>query len=209
MIEYVFQNNIDDRIIHKAKNCLTAGGIIAYPTDTSWGLGCSSHSKSGIEKLTKIKGDIKNYTFSLICSNISQVSEVAELSNPNFRFIKKYIPVPYVFILPALDTIEKKINMKRIEIGVRIPENPVPIKLIEALNCPLFSMTASRIMTDISWWDAKFAEENLFEFGYEVEDIQNIDFVIDTGERLPKVLTTVINLTGEVPEIIRQGIGKL
>ena len=207
MIEYVIPSNIDDRILLKAKRILESGGLVAYPTDTSWGIGTSVHSTKGIEKLRKLKGDFHNYTLTLICSNISQISQVAELNNYNFKIIKKFTPGPFVFILKAEYHIEKKVNMKRMEIGVRIPGHPVPIKIIETLGNPIFSITASRIMTNREWWDAKYAEENLFESGWELEDIPEIDMIIDGSEPLAKVLSTVIDMTEENIKIMRQGIG--
>jgi tRNA threonylcarbamoyl adenosine modification protein (Sua5/YciO/YrdC/YwlC family) len=207
MIEYVNPTNIDDRIIAKARISLENGGLIAYPTDTSWGIGCSSHSEKGINKLKKLKGDFYHYTLTMICSKIAQISEVAELNDRNFRIIKKYTPGPFVFILPALKNIEKKVNMKRIEIGVRIPDNPVPIALVEALGAPLFSITASKIMTDHSWWDENYAEENLLQESWQLEEITEIDMIIDGGEPLSKVLSTVVDLTKDDIGIIRQGIG--
>jgi tRNA threonylcarbamoyl adenosine modification protein (Sua5/YciO/YrdC/YwlC family) len=207
MIEYIIKNNIDDRILKKAKDILEAGGIVAYPTDTSWGIGCSVQSKKGIEKLRKLKGNFQNYTLTMICSKISQINEVAELNDFAFKIIKKYTPGPYVFVLKALNNIEKKVNMKRIEIGVRIPANPVSIKIIEVLGSPLFSITASKIMTNTDWWDNAYAEENLFECGWELEEIKEIDLILDTGEALPKVLSSVIDMTEDEIQIIRYGIG--
>jgi len=209
MIEYVVKTNIDDRIISKAKNILLNGGVVAYPTDTTWAIGCSSNSKNAIKRLIEYKGDLKSYTLTLTCSSISQISEIAELNNANFRFIKKYTPGPFVFILPTLNSFEKKVNMKRPEVGIRIPNNPIPMRLAEAIGVPMFSITASKKMTDKGWWDTKFAEENLFEASYELEEIPHLDMIIDIGEELSKVLTTVIDLTKNEPIIIRAGIGKI
>jgi tRNA threonylcarbamoyl adenosine modification protein (Sua5/YciO/YrdC/YwlC family) len=209
MTEYVVENNLDERTILKAVKILKSDGLVAYPTDTSWGIGCSSRSKEGVQKLLKLKGDMKNITVTLICNGISQITEIAELDNPNYRFIKRYIPGPYVFILPALRSIEKKINMKRSEIGIRIPDNAVPLAIAEKLGTSLFSITASKKMTDTGWWDIKFAEENLFEYGYELEEIREIDLIIDTGEALPKILTTVIDLSAGKFEVVRHGIGEI
>ena len=207
MIEYINKTNIDDRILIKAKNILENGGIVAYPTDTNWGIGCSVQSSMGISKLRKLKGDFQNYTLTMICSNISQISDVTELNNPNFKIIKKYTPGPYVFILSAQKRIEKKINMKRIEIGVRIPSNPISIKLVEKLNSPIFSITASKKMTSREWWDDAFAEENLLEYGWELEEISSIDLILDTGAPQSKVLSTVVDFTKDTIHIIRHGIG--
>ena len=209
MIEYVNIQNIDDRIISKAINILEQGGLIAYPTDTNWGIGCSVTSKNGIDKLRKLKGDFNNFTLTLVCSKISQISDVAELNNSNFKIIKKHTPGPYVFILPAQNKIEKKVNLKRLEIGVRIPLNPIPIQIINELQHPIFSITASKNMTSREWWDIKYAEENLFECGWELENIDDVDLIVDSGDPLPKVLSTVINMTENKINIIRYGIGKI
>jgi len=207
LVEYVNLENINDRIIKRAVNILKDGGLVAYPTDTSWGIGCSVHSKPGIERLRKLKGDFKNYAITLLCSKISQISELTELNNANFKLIKKYTPGPFVFILKALDTIEKKINMKRFEIGVRIPANKIPIAIVEELGSPIFTITASKKMTDNTLWTEKYAEENLFEYAYELEDIKELDMIIDPGEPLPKILSTVIDLTKEEIKIVREGAG--
>ncbi|HOV13238.1 MAG TPA: L-threonylcarbamoyladenylate synthase [Spirochaetota bacterium] len=209
MIEYVYPSNIDDRVLLRVKNILNDGGLVAYPTDTSYGIGCSSHSKTGIEKLRKLKGDFNNFALTFICSEISQISEVTELNNANFRFIKKYTPGPFVFILKAQFHIEKKINMKRLEIGVRIPDNPIPLAIVKTLGHPIYSITASKIIKDNSLWDTRYAEENLYEYGYELEDIREIDLILDDGNSQPKFLSTVIRLTEEEPDLIRQGVGLL
>jgi tRNA threonylcarbamoyl adenosine modification protein (Sua5/YciO/YrdC/YwlC family) len=210
MIEYINRTNTDDRVLARTKMILDEGGIVAYPTDTSWSIGAGVHSEKGIEKLRKLKGDFsKNFPITMICSKISQISEVAELSNRNFKIITRLVPGPYVFILPALKKIERKVNMKRLEIGIRIPNHPVPVKIIETLGSPIFSITASKNMMDHGWWDDAYAEENLFECGYELENIEGIDLILDTGEDLPKVLSTVIRMAEEEMDVIRQGIGEI
>lgn len=209
MILYTNDDNIDSRIIKKAVEALKDGALIAYPTDSCWGIGCSTISKIALEKLRKLKKDFKNYTPTLICSEISQITLVAELNNRNFKFIKKYVPGPYVFILPALDSVEKTINQKRVEVGIRIPSVNIPRKIVEELGYPIFSVSASRKMADKSLWDDAYAEENLFVSGWELEDIHEIEFIIDAGEELPKRLTTVVDLSGDDIEIKRQGIGAL
>jgi tRNA threonylcarbamoyl adenosine modification protein (Sua5/YciO/YrdC/YwlC family) len=209
MIEYFSQYNIDDRIKERAVTILKEGGIIAYPTDTSWGIGCSIHSEAGIEKLRKLKGGFRNHIPTLICSELSQVSEVAALNNSNFKFIKHYVPGPYVFVLPTLYKIEKKIAMKRKEVGIRIPDSLILNSLIEHLGNPIFSITAAKDMCSTGWWDITFAEDNLFEYGAEIEDIRSIDLILDHGEPLPKVLSTVFDLTLDEVRVIREGIGEI
>ncbi len=206
MIEYVIEESIDKRSLKKAVDILNSGGLVAYPTDSSWSLGCSAFSSSGLDKLKKLKGK-EPFVPTLLCSEISQISEFVQLQNGPFKIIKKLIPGPYVFILEPHHFLEKKMGIKRLELGIRIPSHKVPRALIDLLGHPLFSITASKKMTEEGWWDSVFAEENLFEYGYEVEDIPSIQMVLDTGEPLPKYLTTVISLKDDTPELLRQGIG--
>jgi tRNA threonylcarbamoyl adenosine modification protein (Sua5/YciO/YrdC/YwlC family) len=207
MIEYIYRTSIDEHVMERAKAILEEGGLIAYPTDTSWGIGCSINSRKGIDRLKKLKGNYKNSTPTLICSSISQISEVAFLNNYYFRIIKQFTPGPYVFILNATNKIEKKVTIKRTEIGVRIPDHPVPVKIVETLGSPIFSTTALKNLTEKGWLHVKYAEEYLFECGWELEYINQVDLILDTGETLEKVLSTVIDMTGPEPGIIREGIG--
>lgn len=210
MIYYVNQDNIDHRVLEKVKRELDAGNLIAFPTDTNWSIGCKAYSKKGLSLLQTLKANTK-HLFTLVCSNISQVTEFARVDNRNFKILKKNTPGPLVFILPALQKIEKKINMKRSEIGVRIPENSIPLTLVDYMGTPLLVITASRELVDNEWWTKEIAEENLFEFGWELEEIKEISCIIDvdTGESQPKVLTTVVSLLNDEIEIIREGIGTI
>ncbi|MGL1892849.1 MAG: L-threonylcarbamoyladenylate synthase [Spirochaetaceae bacterium] len=207
MIEYIYENNIDDRAIRKACFILDKGGLVAFPTESSWSIGCSINSKEGLKKLKTLKGDKKINSISILCSNIQQIQEMANLSNSNFKLIKQHTPGPYVFILPAKARIEKVINMKRAEVGVRIPGNKIPFALIAQHEHPLFVITAAREMTEGDSWDYTFTRENLYTHGWEVEDIPGLDLVLDTGEELHTYLSTVVRLTEDEPEIIREGTG--
>ena len=110
MIEYIFEHNIDDRILNRAAHYLEEGELVAFPTDSSWSIGCSMGSKSGIERLKKLKDDHDEHHFTLICARISQISDLASLSTTHFRTVKRLIPGPYVFVLPSLMKIEKRIK---------------------------------------------------------------------------------------------------
>ncbi|MBB6479685.1 L-threonylcarbamoyladenylate synthase [Spirochaeta isovalerica] len=208
MIEYVQPHDPDDRIIKKAVSILEEGGIIAYPTDSSWGIGCSSESAKGLEKLSRLRED-KKTQFSLICSSISQMSTVANIDNQSFRIIKQNTPGPFVFVLKAIRKVEKMIGEKRAEVGLRIPAHEIPKRLVDVLGAPLFSITASKDMMDVYGLDAEYPEENLLECGWELENIRGIDLIIDSGEALEKSLSTVLRLDGGVVEVLRYGDGKL
>lgn len=208
MISYIIPENIDTRVYDKAITILNSGGIIATPTDTNFSIFCSIYSKAGINKLKKLKGDSLTFTFTLFCSSISQISEYADLDNRNFKIIKHNTPGPFVFILPSMPVVWKKIDMKRKEIGVRIPNNKIIMGLLEKYESPLFGITAAKQMANSHWWDKIFADENLFEFGWELEDIESLEMIIDNndGEPQSKILSTVVDLTGDEAIVLRQGI---
>ena len=207
MIEYVYEHNIDTRALKKACHILNSGGLVAFPTESSWSIACSIDSKEGLKKLKTLKGDKKINSISILCASIKQIQEMASLSNSHFKMIKQYTPGPFVFILPAKARIEKVINMKRAEVGVRIPGNRIPFELLEMFESPLFVITAAREMTEGKEWDYTFTRDNLYTHGWEVEDIPGLDLVLDTGEELPINLSTVVRLTSEEPELIRAGAG--
>lgn len=206
MIEYVQGHNPDDRVIARAVQLLENGELIAYPTDSSWGIGCSSESRKGLENLSRLRED-KRSKFSLICQDISQISGIANYDNSTFKILKSYLPGPYVFILNSVKKIEKKLAVKRPEIGIRVPDHQIPLRLVQTLGVPMFSLTASKDMTDVYGEEAQFAEENLFEYGWELEDIPGLSLIIDSGEALEKKLSTVIRLDYGEAELIRPGKG--
>lgn len=207
MIEYVISENIDDRVLRRAADLLRTGGVVAFPTDTSWSVGCSIASKDGIARLKKLVGRQPDAPLTVICSVLQQVSELCELSTVSFRTIKRLVPGPYVFILPSTNRAAKDFDLRRGELGVRIPENPVPCALVDALGLPLLSVTAKRTLLGVDAGDAEFPEELLFSAGWELDGIQGIDLVLDPGEEQERRVSTVLDLrTGEI-EIVRRGAG--
>lgn len=208
MLVYVIEENIDHRVLKRAAALLEAGGLVAYPTDSSWSIGCSLLSKVGLEKLRVLKGG-GAFLPTLTCSKISQFSDYAILDTVPFRLVKKLVPGPFVFILEPQLALEKKLALKRSELGVRLPAHPVPQGLVDTLGHPLLSITASKAMTDQGLGDEEWAEANLFEYGYELEDIPGVGLVLDGGSPLTKSLTTVVSLVTGEPVILRQGLGEL
>lgn len=207
MIEYVQPHNPDDRVISRAVEFLRDGGLVAYPTDSSWGIGCSSESKKGLENLSRLR-EGKRTQFSLICSSISQIATIANFDTGIFKILKHHLPGPYVFILNAIKKIEKKIAVKRPEIGIRLPDHAVPVRLVEELGVPLFSLTASRQMIDVYSEEPGYAEEHLFECGWELEEIEGLSLIIDSGEALERRLSTVVRLEYDTIELLRPGKGE-
>ena len=221
MIEYIVPGNIDDRILVKSAGILAEGGTAAIPTDTSWSIVCSMNSREGIKRLKALSKDRDERHFTLLCSDISQFGEFCSLDNTRFRFIKRLTPGPYVFILKTLLGTEKTLGLKRREIGVRLPDYPVPLALINALGCPLYGITAKRNMSSVDFedldyeeeaekdlaWSGFYREETLFDGGWELEDIRGLDFILDPGEDRNRIFSTVLDISSGEVEVIREGAG--
>jgi tRNA threonylcarbamoyl adenosine modification protein (Sua5/YciO/YrdC/YwlC family) len=203
MIEYVVPGNIDDRILSRVTGFLSGGGIAALPTDTSWSIVCSFKSREGIKKLRRLSGDRDEGRFTLLCSDISQFGEFCSLDNTRFRLIKRLTPGPYVFVLNTLLGTEKALGLRRRELGVRLPDHPVPVSVINSLECPLYSITAKKNMEE----DSDYEEENLFEGGWELESITGLDVILDPGEDRSRIFSTVLDMKEGEVKLVRQGAG--
>jgi tRNA threonylcarbamoyl adenosine modification protein (Sua5/YciO/YrdC/YwlC family) len=212
MIEYIVPGNIDDRVLARAARLLEGGGLAALPTDTSWSIVCSIRSREGVKKLKSISGVRDERHFTLFCSSISQFGEFCSLDNTRFRLIKRLTPGPYVFILKTLLGTEKALGLRRKEIGVRLPDNPIPLSLIETLKCPLYGVTAKREMAagenGSSDDESFFREETLFEGGWELEDITGLDIILDSGEDRGRFFSTILDMSEDEVAMVRQGAGK-
>ena len=228
MIEYLFPHNIDSRVTSRAAALLEKGGIVALPTDTSWSLVCSCASQEGLRRLKKLSGEKDDRHFTLICSGIAEISEFCNVDNRRFRLIKSLVPGPYVFILKALHSAEKSFALRRSELGVRIPDSPVALDLVAKLGLPLFSVTAKRTMRTGNAGDASphyndedgFAqttrgsadffipEEALFEGGWELELLDDVDLILDAGVEQQRILSTVLDLSTDEVALLRAGAGE-
>jgi tRNA threonylcarbamoyl adenosine modification protein (Sua5/YciO/YrdC/YwlC family) len=217
MIEYIIPTNIDDRVLARASGLLEEGGLVGIPSDTSWLAACSSSSREGLKKLRRISGERDERHFTLLCSDISQFGEFCSLDNTRFRLIKRLSPGPYVFILKTLPGTEKALTLKRGEIGVRIPDHPVPLALIRSLGSPLYSVTAKRSMEAGSLREEKaeadtgelslIPEEELFEGGWELEAVDGLDLILDSGDERPRIFSTILDLGGNEVTPLRLGEG--
>ena len=203
MIEYVVPGNTDDRILSRAAKLLDEGGVAALPTDTSWSLVCSMKSREGIKKLRRLSGAREEELFTLLCSDISQFGEFCHFDNTRFRLIKRLTPGPYVFILKTLLGTEKALGLRRSEIGIRLPDYPVPLSLIKTLDCPLYSVTAKKDADEFY----EYEEDSLFEGGWELESIDGLDLILDPGEDRRRIFSTVLDMREGDVELIRQGSG--
>jgi tRNA threonylcarbamoyl adenosine modification protein (Sua5/YciO/YrdC/YwlC family) len=185
------------QILHAAK-ILENKGVVVYPTDTIYGLGADVLCREAVERILKIKKASRHKLLSFIFSDIKEISKWAYISNRVFRIIKKVLPGPYTFILPASKEIPKMILENRKTIGIRIPDSPIASGLVRELNRPILSSSVPEGMS------------NMFTDPQEIIDTfpNDIDLILHAGE-LPNFPSTVIDFTTDPPEIIRQGAGDI
>ena len=195
----VFKDNPNERFMELAADVMRRGGVVIYPTDTLYALGCDALNNNAIEKICKLKGLKSEKTnLSIICENLSEAAKYARLDNANFRLLKDNLPGPFTFILPALSKLPKAFKGRK-TVGVRIPDNAVSAALVKALGNPI--MTTSVPVGDEEDY---FTEPELIAERY----IADVEIVIDAG-RGGLVPSTIVDCTGEEPEVLRQGAGEL
>jgi tRNA threonylcarbamoyl adenosine modification protein (Sua5/YciO/YrdC/YwlC family) len=182
--------------IARVVQCLKNGGIIAYPTDTTYGIGCSIFNKKGIERIYRMKGRERNKPFSFICSSVSEVSQYARVSNVAFRYLKKYLPGPYTFVLEATREVPDLLLTRQKTVGIRIPDNNICMELVLALGNPIIT-TSANLSGEDPVGDPLAIEST---FG------DQLDFVID-GDILATDVSSVVSLVGDTPELLRAGLG--
>jgi tRNA threonylcarbamoyl adenosine modification protein (Sua5/YciO/YrdC/YwlC family) len=194
--------NPEQRKIRHVVDILLKGGIIVYPTDTIYGLGCNLMNKKAIEKLCHLL-NIKpqKLDLSFICHDLSQISEyVRRIDTPVFKVLKKALPGPFTFILESSTKVPKILDANKKTVGVRIPDHRVPLQIVETLGNPI--ITASIKSDDLIREYTTDPEEMYEDFKHKV------DLVIDSGAG-GNVPSTVVDCTGDLFEILRQGLGDL
>lgn len=199
MLLHIHPENPQPRLIKQVVESLQQGGIIIYPTDTVYGLGCDILQQKAVERICRIKKvDPKKAQLSFVCSDLSHLSEYAKpLSNPVYRLLKEHLPGPYTFILPASKMVPKIMQSKKDTIGLRIPANNIAMAIIKELGRPILSASLPGEMVE-DYTDPEVMHEN---FMHEVE------YVIDggIGGMIP---STVIDCTDDEPMLVREGLGK-
>ena len=192
--------NPQARLIAHTAEILQAGGVIAYPTDSGYALGCMIGHSDAQARIRQIRAADEQHLFTLVCRNLAELGNYAIVSNSQFRLLKANTPGAYTFILNATREVPRKLqHPKRNTIGLRVPEHPVVQAILEAINAPLLSMTL--LLPD---------EEEMLTQAWEIREKleHSVDLVIDVGHCLAGA-TSVINLTQDVPELIRAGLGDL
>ena len=186
------------RLIKKVVQILKDGGVIAYPTDTIYGIGCDIFNKKGIEKIYQIKKREKNKPMSFICADLSDISQYAIVSNYAYRIMRKCLPGPYTFVLEASSKTPKKIMSKRKTVGIRIPDHKICLAIVTELGHPLIT-TSANISTEEELNNPDDIEDKLGS---------SLGLIIDEGPLISEP-STIVDLTGDSPTILREGKGEI
>ena len=185
------------RKIGKAAEVLDAGGVIAYPTDSVYGIGCDLHNRKAIDRIYRIKGLDRGHRLSFICQDLSNIAEYAFVTDFAYRWLRRLLPGPYTVVLPASRNVPKILLEKRREVGIRVPESYTCIALARALGRPIISTSATDPVTQEILIDPDVVRERLG---------RQLDLVIDGG-LLTNEPSTVVSLLDDEIEVLRQGKG--
>lgn len=197
----IYPENPNEREIQKVLECLKDGGIIIYPTDTVYGLGCDITNSKALERIAQLKGiRLDKANFSFICADLSHLSDyVKQIDTATFKLLKRALPGAYTFILPGNNNLPKEFKKKK-TVGIRVPDNTIARTLVEKLGNPIISSSI-------------YDEDELIEYTTDPELIfekwqDKVDIVIDGGYG-DNVASTVIDLSEGVPTLIREGKGSI
>ena len=184
------------RFINKAVETLRNGGVIIYPTDTVYGIGCDIFNKEALERIFLIKNDAGSKLFSFICSDLKDIARYAKVSDYAYRTMKHLLPGPYTFILPAAKEVPKKLWSKRKTVGIRVPNHQVSLSIVRELGHPIISTSATNRKGEVLY--DPFEIKNIFN--------SQVDLMLASGNIIGSP-SSVIDLSEDEPEVVREGAG--
>ena len=194
----IHPDNPQSRLLRQAVTIIEGGGLIVYPTDSGYALGCQLGNKAALERIRRLRELDKDHNMTLVCRDLSELSLYARVTNPIFRLLKAFTPGAYTFILQATREVPRRmLHPKRKTLGLRVPANPITLALLEHLDAPIMSTTLI-----LPGANAPLSEPEA------IRDIlgKQVDLIIDGGP-CGHEPTTVVDLTGEYPVILREGKG--
>lgn len=194
----IHPDNPQPRLIRQAVDIIRQGGVIAYPTDSAYALGCHLGDKNALERIRRLRDLDKNHNFTLVCRDLSELGVYAKVDNTTFRLLKAHTPGPYTFILNATSEVPRRLlHPKRRTIGLRIPDHQITLDLLEALGEPLMSVTLMLPGDDLPITDPEMIRDRIGK---------QLDLIIDGGacEVEP---TTVVSMLDDTVEVTRVGLG--
>lgn len=192
------------RKIAAVRDALKQGAVMLYPTDTVYAIGCDLNAKNALKRVRQLKQLSNDKPLTFLCSSLSNVASYAHVSDPAYRIMKHLIPGPYTFLLPATKSVPRLVmNPKRRTTGIRVPKSPVCLALVEALDNPVISTSALSIIRNSPEDDTEaLSKADLFD---RME--KQVDVILDSGSELRYQVSTILDLTGDSPQIARQGLG--
>jgi tRNA threonylcarbamoyl adenosine modification protein (Sua5/YciO/YrdC/YwlC family) len=194
----IHPDNPNKRKINQIVDIIRAGGLMVYPTDSSYALGCQIGNKTAMERMSKIRQTDKEHNFTLVCGDLSEIATYAKVNNSAFRLMKAQTPGPYTFILKATHEVPRRLqNPKRKTIGLRVPDHAIPHAILKALGEPIMSTTLIMPSKELPESEPEIIRELLEK---------QVDVIIDGGQ-CGFEPTTVIDMISEPPKILRQGKG--
>ncbi|UTW46053.1 threonylcarbamoyl-AMP synthase [bacterium SCSIO 12696] len=196
----IHPDNPQARLVRQAVEIIRAGGVIAYPTDSAYALGCHIGDKAALDKIRAIRQLEKRHNFTLVCRDLSELASYAKVDNVRFRLLKGLTPGPYTFVLQATSEVPRRLmHPKRKTVGLRVPANAVALALLQELGEPLMSVTLQLPGDEYPLTDP-----------YDIRDLleHRVDLVIDGGY-CGLEPTSVVDLTDDTPVILRRGMGDL
>ncbi|OUS25681.1 threonylcarbamoyl-AMP synthase [Thalassotalea sp. 42_200_T64] len=195
---YMHPENPQPRLLKQAVGIIQQGGVIVYPTDSGYALGCHIGDKKALDRICRIRNIDKDHNFTLICRDLSELSIYSQVDNSNFRLLKNNTPGAYTFIFKGTKEVPKRLlNPKKKTIGIRIPDNNILMALLAELGEPLMSTTLILPGNDMAEYDPEIIRDNLEK---------QVDLILNGGY-LGEKPTTVIDCTEEFPQVIRVGEG--
>lgn len=196
----IHPQNPQPRLVAQAVEALRAGGVMIYPTDSAYALGCRIGDKTALDRIRAIRRLDERHNFTLVCRDLSELSTYAVVDNVNYRLLRAYTPGPYTFILRATPEVPRRLmHPRRKTIGMRVPDNPIALALLEALDEPIMSVTLVLPGEDLPLTDPEDMRDRI---GHAV------DVIIDGGG-CGLEPTSVVDLAGPNPVVLRRGKGEV
>ena len=204
MLLKIHPDNPEPRKIKQIIEVLQNDGVIIYPTDTIYGLGCSIYSHKAMERICRIKNiDPEKANLSFICSDLSNISDFTKpISTPVFKLMKKLLPGPYTFLLNANNELPKLLKNKKKTVGIRVPNSPIVRSIVDELNAPLLSSSIKNIDMEDGFLEYPTDPQEIYEQYYH-----QVDLIIDGGYG-GNIASTIIDCTGNSPVLNRKGLGE-
>lgn len=201
MIVKLYENNPNPEVVLEVVELLEKGGVIIYPTDTVYGIGCDITKARAVERVARIKGvKPEKANFAFICSDLSHLSDYAkQVDNNTFKLMKAYLPGPYTFILNASSNVPKILKQKKKTVGIRVPDNNIILEIVRKLGHPILTTSLKE-------------DDEILEYSTDPEVIHDeykdlVDLVIDGGYG-GLIPSTILDCTGDEPVLVRQGLGE-